>query len=214
MRRGSVFFALRSCRVRVCSWTQLPPYLCRWFWKIGVCRRTSGWNALSLKQLIPATGQIMGFTLETGIFCFVPDGEIPVGYCFDCCCFIFCTSPPGYETGDDKSEEAADRRRGLLKNVCSQERVVGLNPNFPWSDSSSVWKPILLNWMPLSFLSSTSACYWDPEVAFRRHDSYRPICTSLGEEYTPFSPVCECSYPSCLEVNHNLLYDLPPKTKN
>jgi hypothetical protein len=53
----------------------------------------------------------MGFTKEKGIFSFVPDEEIPVGYCFDCCCFIFCTSPPGYEMDDDKSEEAADRRR-------------------------------------------------------------------------------------------------------
>ena len=198
MRRGTAFFALPSCRARVCSWTQLPPYLCRWFWKIGVCRRTSGWYALLLKQCIPATGQIMGFTLETGIFSFVPDKEIPAGYCFDCCCcFIFCTSPPGYEMGDDKSEEAANRRRGLLKKVCSQERAIGQNLNIPWSDSSSVWKPILRNWMPLSFLSSTSACYWDPEVAFREV-GYRPICTIvLGEEYTPFNTFSECSYPSC-----------------
>ena len=152
MRRGNAFFALRSCRARVCSWTQLPPYLCRWFWKIGVCRRTSGWHALSLKQLLPATGQIMGFTLETGIFCLAPDGEIPVGYCFDCCCFIFCTSPPGYEMGDDKSEEAADRRRGLLKKVCSQKSTVGFYADHPWSDSTSVRKPILRNWMPLSFV--------------------------------------------------------------
>ncbi len=143
MLRGTAFFALRSCRVRVCSWTQLPPYLCRWFWKIGVCRRTSGWHALLLKHLLPATGQIMGFTLETGIFCFVPDGEISVGYCFDCCCFIFCTSPPRYEPGDDKSKEAADRRRGLLKKACSQERAVNVvNPNYPWSDSTSLRKPI------------------------------------------------------------------------
>ncbi len=137
MHRGTAFFALRWCRVRVCSWTQLPPYLCPWFWKIGVCRRTSGWHAQSLKQLLPATGQIMGFTLETGIFCLVPDRKIPVGYCLDCCCFIFCTSPPAYESGDDMSDEAADRRRGLLKKVCSQERAVNVNNfNFPWSDST------------------------------------------------------------------------------
>ena len=80
----------------------------------------------------------MGFTLETGIFCLVHDRKIPVGYYFGCCCFIFGTSPPGYNPGDDESEEAADRRRGLLKKVCSQERAVGLNPNVPWSDSSSV----------------------------------------------------------------------------
>ncbi len=192
MHRGTVFFALRSCRVRVCSWTQLPPYQCRWFWKIGVCHWTSGWHALSLKHLVPATGQIMGCTLETGIFCLIPDGEIPVGYCFDCCCFIFCTSPPGYEPGDDKSEEAAGRRRGLLKKACSQERAVNVvNPDNPWSDSTSVRKPILLNWMPLSFLSSTSACYWDPEPAFRRHKYYSPIC-SFQEDYTAFSPHSEC----------------------
>ena len=71
-------------------------------------------------------------------FLFCSDGEIPVGYCFDCCCVIFCTSPPGYEPGDDKSEEAADRRRGLLKKVCSQGSAVSQRINEPWSDSSSV----------------------------------------------------------------------------
>jgi hypothetical protein len=143
MHRGTVFFALRSCRVRVCSWTQLPPYQCRWFWKIGVCHWTSGWHALSLKHLVPATGQIMGCTLETGIFCLIPDGEIPVGYCFDCCCFIFCTSiPVGYEPGDVVPEEAADRRRGLLTKVCSKERAISSFPDHPWSDSTSVRKPI------------------------------------------------------------------------
>ncbi len=180
MHRGTVFFALRSCPVRVCSWTRLPPYLCRWFWKIGVCRRTSGWHALLLKHLLPATGQIMGFMLETGIFCcLVPDRKIPIGYCFGCCCFIFGTSPPVYEMGDAKSEEAADRRRGLLKKVCSQERVISIRSNRPWSDSTSFRKPVLRNWMLLFFLSSTSACYWDPEVTFQRHRFYYPICRSL-----------------------------------
>jgi hypothetical protein len=80
----------------------------------------------------------MGFTKETGMFCLVPDEEIPVGYSFGCCRFIFCTSPPGYEAGDDKSEEAADRRRGLLKKACSQERAVSFNIKLPWSDSTSV----------------------------------------------------------------------------
>jgi hypothetical protein len=94
----------------------------------------------------------MGCTKETGISCLVSDGEIPVGYAFDCCCFIFVTSPPGYEPGDDKSKEAADRRRGLLKQVCSQERAVGYNINRPWSDSTSVRKLILLNWMLSSFV--------------------------------------------------------------
>jgi hypothetical protein len=129
----------------------------------------------------------MGFTLETGIFCLVPDRKIPIGYCCDCCCFIFCTSPPGYEMGDDKSEEAAGRRRGLLKQVCLQESAVSVSINSPWSDSTSVRKPILRNRMPLSFLSSTSACYWDPEVAFGRHESYYPLCNTLEEEYTGFS---------------------------
>ncbi len=105
----------------------------------------------------------------------------------------FCTSPPGYEMGDDKSEEAADRRRGLLKKVCSQERGIPENPNYNWSDSSSVWKPILRNWLPLSFLSSTSACYWDPEVVFRKDALYAPICSVFGEEYSPFSNFSECS---------------------
>ncbi len=188
LHRGTAFFALRSCHARVCSWTRVPPYLCRWFWKVGVCRRTSGWHALLLKHLLPATGQIMGFTLETGIFGLVPDRTIPVGYCFDCCCFIFDASPPGYQMGDDESEEAADRRRGLLKQICSQERAVGIFANsYPWSNSTSVRKPILRNWMSLSFLSSKSACYWDPEVAFRRYGSYFPLCNTLsGGEYTAF----------------------------
>ncbi len=185
MHRGTAFFALRSCRVHVCSWIQLPPYLCRWFWKIGLCRRTSGWYALLLKSLLPATGQVMGFTLETGIFCLVPDRKIPVGYCFDCCCVIFCTSSPGYEPGGEMPEEAEDRRRGLLKIVCSQEKALSIS-NAPWSDSTSVWKPILRNWMPLSFLSSTSACYWDPEATFLRHQSYYPECSFRGE-YIAFS---------------------------
>ncbi len=111
-----------------------------------MCRRTSGWHA-NLNSFLTATGQIMGCTWETGIFCLVPDGEIPVGCCFDCCCFIFCTSPPGYGPGDEKSEEAADRRRGLLKKACSQERAVNVvnAAGFPWSDSTSVRKPILRN---------------------------------------------------------------------
>ncbi len=142
MHRGTAYFALRSCRVRVFSWTQLPPYLCRLFWKIGVCRRTSGWHAWLLNQFLPATGQIMGCTLEIGIFRSVPDRKIPIVYCFCCFCFIFGTSPPGLEMGDDKSEEAADRRRGLLKKVCSQERAVSVRINLPWSDSTSVRKPI------------------------------------------------------------------------
>jgi hypothetical protein len=89
-----------------------------------------------------------GFHVEDRyIFCLVTDGETPVGYCFDCCCFIFCTSPPAFEMGDDKSEEAADRRRGLLTKICSQERAVTLstNPNRSWSDSTSVRNPILRN---------------------------------------------------------------------
>ncbi len=153
MHRGTAYFALRSCRALVCSWTQLPPYICPWFWKIGVCRRTSGWHALSLKHLLPATGQIMGFTLETGIFCLISDGKTPVGYCFDCCCFIFDTSPPGYELGDDESEEAADRRRGLLKKACTQDRAVLFytRQDVSWSDSTSVRKSIIRNWTPLSF---------------------------------------------------------------
>ncbi len=95
LHRGTAFFALRSCRVRVCSWIRLPPYLCQWFWKIGVCQRTSGWHAPLLKHFTPAAGQIMGFTLETGLFCLVPNGEIPVGYCFDCCCFILVSALQG-----------------------------------------------------------------------------------------------------------------------
>jgi hypothetical protein len=87
----------------------------------------------------------MGFTLETGIFCLVPDPKIPVGYCFDFCCLIFGTSPQGYEPGDEISEEAADRRRGLLKKVCSQERAVGFVKEYPWSDSTFVRKKILRN---------------------------------------------------------------------
>ncbi len=195
MHRGSAFFALRSCRVRVCSWTQLPPYLFRWFWKIGVCRRTSGWHALLLNNLGPASGKIMGSTLETGIFYLVHDRKIPVGYCVDrCCCFIFCTSPPGYEPGDEESEEAADRRRGLLKKVCSQERAVNMNNRTKqWSDLTSVRKPILLNWMPLTFLSSTSACYWDPEVVYRDVLTYYPLCSVLGGEYNAFSILADKS---------------------
>jgi hypothetical protein len=87
----------------------------------------------------------MGYTLESGIFCMFPDGEMPIGYCFDRCCFISYTSPPGYEPGDDKSEEAAERRRGLLKKACSQERAVPPGNKLAWSDSTSVGKPILLH---------------------------------------------------------------------
>jgi hypothetical protein len=58
---------------------------------------------------------------------------------------FFGTSPPGNEPSDDESDEAADRRRGLLKKVCSQDRAVSFDYNRPWSDSSSVRKPILLN---------------------------------------------------------------------
>ncbi len=147
----------------------------------------------------------MGCAKETGIFCLIPDRKIPVGYCFDCCCFFFCTSPPGYEMGDDKSEEAANRRRGLLKIVCSQERAVSLRTNEPWSELTSVWFSILLNWMPLPCLPSTSACYWDPRFAFPNYS----LCSYLVQEYTAFSASGEC--PSCLEVYHNLLYDLPLK---
>ncbi len=45
--------------------------------------------------------------------------------------------------------------------------------------------------MLLSFLSSTSACYWDPEVAFQKHEQYYPLC-SLQGEYSAFSENCEC----------------------
>ena len=71
-------------------------------------------------------------------YCLVPDRKIPVGYCFDCCCVIFCTSSPGYEPGGEMPEEAEDRRRGLLKKVCSQERAVSLvsSDDFSWSDST------------------------------------------------------------------------------
>ncbi len=151
-----------------------------------------------MKRLLPATGQIMGFTLETGIFCLVPDGEIPVGYCFDRCCFIFCTSPPGYEWGD---EESADRRRGLLKKVCSQERAVGSIAE--WSDSTSVRKPTMRIWMSLSFLSSNSACYWDPEVTFLIARSYYPQCSYWGK-YTAFvaksTTPCDCPCDDLVEV--------------
>ncbi len=181
MHRGTAFFALRSCRVRVCSWTQLPPYLYRRLWKISVCHRTSGWHALSLKNLFSAPGQIMGCTLETGISCLVPDTKVSVGNCFGCCWFIIDTSPPGYQMDDDKSEKAADRRRGLLKKVCSQERAVSLRINRPWSDSTSVQKPILRSWMPLSFLSSNSACYWDPEFVLLNTGSHHLICSHQGE---------------------------------
>ncbi len=42
--------------------------------------------------------------------------------------------------------------------------------------------------MSLSFLSSASACYWDPDVAFLLYESYDfPLCVTLEEEYTAFS---------------------------
>ena len=149
----------------------------------------------------------MGSIKETGILCLVPYGEITVGYCF-ACCFFFGTSPPGYEPGDEESEEAADRRRGLLKKVCSQGSAVSQRINEPWSDSTSVRKPILLNWMPLSFLPSTSACYWDPEAKSRKIDSY-PQC-SLQEEYNAFSWWKNGLSPSCLEFYHNSPSRSPP----
>ncbi len=127
----------------------------------------------------------------------------PVGYCFDCCCFIFCTSPPGYESGEEGSEEAADRRRGLLKTACLPESAVSVIPNSPWSDSTSVRKSILLNWMSLSFLSSTSACYWDPGVAFRLfNSSYKYAICSVGGEYNTSSHnfACDCPCDDLVEV--------------
>ncbi len=66
------------------------------------------------------------------------------------------------------------------------------------------------------FLSSASACYWDPEVVLRIARTYFPLCSFRGE-YNAFSDHKEnhgLNYPSCLEVYHNLLYDLPKKTKN
>jgi hypothetical protein len=33
--------------------------------------------------------------------------------------------------------------------------------------------------MPLYFLPSASACYWDPEVVFREVRSYLPICRNV-----------------------------------
>ncbi len=156
----------------------------------------------------------MGFTLETGIFRLVHDRTIPVGYCFGCCCFIFGTSPPGYEPGDDESEEAADHRRGLLTKVCSQKIAISAIDNMPWSDSTSVWKPLLRNWMLLSFLSSTSACYWDPEVVFRNFGSYHPLCSRQGE-YSAFVPLTlnGLSVHHVSKSNHHLLNAPSPQTQ-
>ncbi len=48
------------------------------------------------------------------------------------CSFLLCVacrhSPPGYEVGhpEYQSVEAIDRRRGLLKKVCSKERAMGV----------------------------------------------------------------------------------------
>jgi hypothetical protein len=72
------------------------------------------------------------------LFWFLTERYLLVTVLIDCCCFDFCTSPPGYETGDEESEEAAERRRGLLKQVCPQERVAGYN--LKWSDSTSLSK--------------------------------------------------------------------------
>ena len=48
------------------------------------------------------------------------------------------------ESSDEKRPSPVDRR-GLLKQVCPQERAVSFNPNALWSDSTSARKPILRN---------------------------------------------------------------------
>ncbi len=156
----------------------------------------------------------MGCTLETGVFCLVPDRKIPVVYCFDCCCFIFCTSPPGYAPGDDKSEEAADRRRGLLKKACSQESAVSIYADRPWSNSTSVRTPICETKCPCPFclvlrhVIGTQKSYF---VTFTLIIQY----AALGETIMPFPmTLLMVEFPSCLEVYHNLLDNLPEKNKN
>ncbi len=51
-------------------------------------------------------------------------------------------------------------------NLCSKTNVAKLNA--------------------LVLCSSTSACYWDPEVVFRQYESYYPLCDLVGK-YSAFS---------------------------
>ncbi len=189
MHRGTAFFALQSCRVRVCSWTRLPPHLCRWFWKIGVCRRTSGWHALSLKHLLPAAGQIMGFTLETGIFCLFPGRRYLLVTVLAAVASVLVPALQGM-----KWVMISPRKQQTVEEDCWKKYVRRRRPSM---FILIVHGPIQLLFKsqycetecpPLSILgpmSSTSACYWDPEVAFLRYQSYDfPLCVTSEEEYT------------------------------
>jgi hypothetical protein len=101
-----------------------------------------------------------------------------------------CHSPPGYELEypEYKTEEAQDRRRGLLKEVCSEKRAIFVNVGtwsvflFLFTNTSE------LNVFLFLFFPSSSACYWDPEVTFRDYGSLFLMCTVRGD-YTSFTPL-------------------------
>ncbi len=47
----------------------------------------------------------------------------------------------------------------------------------------------ILSFFLLFFLPhSTSACYWDPEVALQRNLSLNSICAIKGQDYSAFAP--------------------------
>ncbi len=64
----------------------------------------------------------------------------------------------------------------------------------------------------LVLLSSGSACYWDPKVAFRWLGSNFPLCSLFREEYNAFSDIYGVSIMSrCLP--HPLLRSLQKNPK-
>jgi hypothetical protein len=113
-----------------------------------------------------------------------------------------CHSPPGYEFGypEYRTEEAKDRRRGLLKEVCSEKRAIFVTDG-PWSvftfqntntSELNVFLFLFTNTSELNvflflFFPSSSACYWDPEVTFRDYGALFLMCTVRGDDYTSFN---------------------------
>ncbi len=129
MHPRTAFFALQSWRVHVCWWIRLPLSPWQLFLKIGVCPLTCGWDVLSLKKHGP-TRDWAAYGLHEGSRlsrCVSPRRERYVLTTYVDCCFRACPSPPEYQT-----EEAQDRRRGLLTEVCSQERAISLRKG-TWS---------------------------------------------------------------------------------
>jgi hypothetical protein len=109
----------------------------------------------------------------------------------DCCFMFVCHSPPGYELGypEYRTEEAQDRRRGLLKEACSQQKAI-----FVWAKWSvftfqkiNTASSELKTCFFFLFPPSSSACYWDPEVTFRDYRTRFLTCAINGQNYSAFT---------------------------